>query len=74
MPAMLMRAGVLIEADRDEEMPEQMLSAVYLTHLDSARCATLRPETAAYLLDPRNRIEPLSRVASKSPEKVAPPA
>ena len=61
LPQMLLRGGVLIEADGDHEMPENILAALYLTHLNPAEAPAIDPAAAAYLHDPSNHVPPLER-------------
>ena len=49
---MLLRAGVTIQADDEEDMPERVLAGCYLTHPDPARGASLEPELEKFLQDP----------------------
>ena len=57
---MLGRAGVVIQAEGDEEMPEQMLCGNYLTYLDPAKAVVFDPALSQYLSDERNFVPPLS--------------
>ena len=52
-------SGTVIEADDEEEMPEQMLAGVYLTYLDPAKCQPFDPTLTRYLSDERNLMPPL---------------
>ena len=58
---MAVRAGVVIEAQDDEEMPEQMLSAAYVSYLDVASASQFDPELTAYLSDDRTFVPPLPK-------------
>ena len=58
---MSIRAGVVIEAQDDEEMPEQVVSAAYLSYLDVASASQFDPELTAYLADDRSFVPPLSK-------------
>ena len=49
-----------IEADDDQDMPEQMLAGVYLTYLDPAMCRPFDPTLTRYLNDERNLMPPLT--------------
>lgn len=60
MSTCLGRVGTVIEADDDEDMPEQMLAGVYLTYLDPAKCRPFDPTLTRYLNDESNLIPPLS--------------
>jgi len=59
MSAMLGRAGVVIQAEGDEEMPEQMLCGNYLTYLDPLKAVVFDPALSHYLSDERNFVPPL---------------
>ncbi|KAL1498878.1 hypothetical protein AB1Y20_013402 [Prymnesium parvum] len=65
MSAMLLRAGLTIQAEEDDELPEQMLAGCYLTHLDPSRGATLDPELLALLQSPSD-LSPLPVKRSSS--------
>ena len=54
------RVGTVIEADDDQDMPEQMLAGVYLTYLDPAKCRPFDPTLTRYLNDERNLMPPLT--------------
>ena len=56
---MLGRAGVVIQAEGDEEMPEQMLCGNYLTYLDPLKAVVFDPALSHYLSDERNFVPPL---------------
>mmetsp|Transcript_8345 Transcript_8345/g.14005 ORF Transcript_8345/g.14005 Transcript_8345/m.14005 type:complete len:337 (+) Transcript_8345:66-1076(+) len=43
------RVGVVIEAEGDEEMPEQVLAGIYLSYLDPSNAIDFTPELTAYL-------------------------
>jgi len=58
--ALLTTAGTVIEADDDQDLPEQMLAGVYLTYLDPAKCRPFDPTLTRYLNDERNLIPPLT--------------
>lgn len=60
MCALLGRAGVVIEADDDDEMPEQILAGVYLTHLDPSKARSFDPALTRFLSDERNYVPPLA--------------
>lgn len=60
MCAMLGRAGVVIEADEDDEMPEQILAGAYLTHLDPSKARSFDPALTRYLSDEKNFVPPLA--------------
>lgn len=59
MPSMLLRGGIIIQAEDDDEMPEQMLAGCYSTHLDSSRGASLDPQLEHFLRDPTSACSPL---------------
>lgn len=59
MSTCLGRVGTVIEADDDEDMPEQMLTGMYLTYLDPAKCLPFDPTLTRYLNDERNLVSPL---------------
>jgi len=46
-----LRAGIVIEAEEDGEMPEQMLAAAYLSYMDPTKAGFIPPEVAQYMLD-----------------------
>merc|ERR1712113_32071 len=64
----ILRCGVVIEADGDEEMPEQILAAGIMSYLDPFQAPEFPPDLAAFLLDERNHKErlPVSRQHSQS--------
>ena len=66
LPSMLLRAGCLIEAADDAEMPENMLAAACVTHLDPSRAQPIAPEIVAYLNDPANHEPHLERQGRRS--------
>ena len=51
-PDMLLRGGVVIEGDTDEELPEQMLCSAYLSGINPARAGRIEPALTEYLGDP----------------------
>jgi len=55
-----LRAGIVIEAEGDEEMPEQMLATTYLSYLDPARTRVIPQEVVDYLTDESQAPSPLS--------------
>ena len=63
---MLGRAGVVIQAEGDEEMPEQMLCCNYLTCLDPAKAVVFDPALSRYLSDEANFVPPLSGSLGKA--------
>ena len=60
MSRMNIRGGIVIEADGDEQMPEQMLFANYLSHMDPTMVDPFPAELTAWLSDARNHIPPLT--------------
>lgn len=64
LASLLVRAGVVIEASADDEMPERILAGTFLTHLDPAQAMPIAPELAAYLSDATNHVPPLNRTKS----------
>lgn len=61
LSAMMLRAGVVIEGVDNSELPEQMLSSLYLTQPDNARAATIDPALVQFLNDPSNFVAPLPK-------------
>ena len=59
---MLLRGGVVIEADTDDEMPENILAAVNITHIDVNSAPPVASEVAAFLNDQANHVPPLERL------------
>jgi len=59
MSSMLLRGGAVIQAEGDEEMPEQMLVGYYLVYLDPAKARNFDPALTEYLNDERNHVPPL---------------
>ena len=49
IPKMAVRAGVVIEAHDDAEMPEQILCATYVSYLDVASASRVDPFLTAFL-------------------------
>jgi len=49
-----LRAGIVIEAEDDHEMPEQILAATYFSYLDMAKARILPQEIVDYLIDEAN--------------------
>ena len=62
LPSMLLRGGVVIEADTDDEMPENILAAVNITHIDVNSAPPVASEVAAFLNDQANHVPPLERL------------
>ena len=60
MGAALCRAGSVIEADDDQDLPETMLMGAYFTHLDPNRCPNFDPALTRYLSDERNYVPPMT--------------
>jgi hypothetical protein len=60
MGAALCRAGSVIEADDDQDLPETMLVGAYFTHLDPNRCPNFDPALTRYLSDERNYVPPMA--------------
>ena len=61
MQSMLIRGGAVIQAEDDEELPEQMLATSYLTYLDPSKARNFDPILTEYLSDERNQtVRPLS--------------
>ena len=58
---MTVRAGVVIEAEDDADMPEQMLCSAYVSHLDPASASPFDPALTAFLSDDRNFVPPLPK-------------
>jgi hypothetical protein len=58
-PDMLLRGGVVIEGDTDEELPEQMLCSAYLSGINPARAGRFEPALTEYLGDPANHVAAL---------------
>jgi hypothetical protein len=63
IPLMLLRGGVVIEADGDAEMPEQLLACVVLARIDPKRAPPFPPELVSYLADEANQRDPLPRAS-----------
>ena len=61
MAGLLPRVAVVVEADTDDEMPEQVIAGVYLTNMDPSLAPTIDAELAAYLNDEANHVKPLPR-------------
>jgi len=62
LSSLLLRGAVVVEADADDEMPEQVLAAIMLTQIDPRGCAVpFDTELAAYLADPNTHVPPLAR-------------
>ena len=61
MSVLQLRAGVVIEADRDHEMPEQMLASVLCSRIDPRRAPAFPADLIAYLHDPSHHVDPLAR-------------
>ena len=59
--AVLLRVGVTIQADDEDEMPERLLAGCYLTHPDPTRGAPIDPELELFLHDPASA-PPLARL------------
>lgn len=55
MPKTSLRCGIVVEAETDEEMPEQMLLGCVLSYIDPFRAAEFPPELASFLLDERHQ-------------------
>ena len=62
LPQMLLRGGVVVEAESDAEMPENILAAVNMTHLNVKGAPRIDAGVAAYLNDPANHVPPLERL------------
>lgn len=63
IPQLLLRGGVVIEAEGDSEMPEQMLANVLLSRVDPKRAPPFPPELASYLAESGKGAEPLPRAS-----------
>jgi hypothetical protein len=63
LPKMLLRGAVLVEADTDEEMPEQIIASLCMTQIDPSRAPQLEESLTAYLNEPANYVPPLLRVS-----------
>lgn len=63
MSRMIIRGGIVIEADRDAEMPEQVLFGTYLSYMDPTRVDPFPPQLTAWLSDEQNHIPPLPTCA-----------
>jgi len=61
MASLLPRAAVTIEAEADDEMPEQVLAGVFLSNIDPARATPIAEELAAYLNNAEHHTPALER-------------
>lgn len=59
MSRMVIRGGIVIEADGDAEMPEQALFGTYLSYMDPTRVDAFPPHLTTWLSDGQNYIPPL---------------